>query len=315
VADGVRLGLIGAGRCGRVYIRTIAAVEGVRLSRVASGNPDTAKLVPAGCAVDREWRKILDRQEIDGVIVAAPPAMHAEMIHAAVEAGLPVLVEKPLTLDLASAREVRSTVERHGGFVMVGHTHLFHPAYRKLKEIAPRHGEIRDIQSNAGNLGPYRKDTPVLWDWGPHDIAMCLDLLGVMPQAVRARSIERRAVEGATAEIIELSLDFEGARQARCRFGNLLPKQRRLAVHLGAAVLVYDDLAPRKLTRHPITPRFADPEGEGEPIEISAELPLNNLVSEFAAAIRARKKDLSSLDLGIKVVEVLERCSSALESV
>ena len=137
MADGVRLGLIGAGHWGRVYIRTLAAVEGVRLSRVASRNPGTAQLVPAGCAVDLEWRKILDHRQIDGVIVASPPAMHAEMIRAAVEAGLPVLVEKPLTLDLAAARAVRSTVERHGGFVMVGHTHLFHPAYRKLKELAP----------------------------------------------------------------------------------------------------------------------------------------------------------------------------------
>jgi predicted dehydrogenase len=195
---------------------------------------------------------------------------------------------------------------------MVGHTHLFHPAYRALKAIAPRYGQIRAIRGNAGNFGPYRSDTPVLWDWAPHDVAMCLDLLGMMPTHVLARSLERRPVEGATGEIIELSLEFPGDKRAKCRFGNLLPKQRRLAVFLEAAVLVYDDLAPHKLTRYPMTTQFTLPEGQGEPIEISADLPLGNLVRTFAAAVRGGEHDMSSLSLGIKVVEILERCDSAL---
>jgi predicted dehydrogenase len=234
------------------------------------------------------------------------------MTRAAVEIGLPVLVEKPLTLDLASARAVRDTVGRHNGFVMVGHTHLVHPAYRTLKATAPRYGQIRAIQGDAGDFGPYRPDTPVLWDWGPHDVAMCLDLLGVMPTHVLARSLERRPVEGATGEIIELALEFPVNKLAKFRFGNVLRKQRRLAVFLEAAVLVYDDLAPQKLKRYPMTDQFVFPEGSGESMEVSADMPLSNLVRAFAAAISAGEHDMSSLSLGIKVVEVLERCDSAL---
>ena len=309
----LRLGLIGAGRWGRNYIRTIAAIPEVRLARLASRNPETAGLVPKDCAISSDWREILDKRHLDGVIIATPPALHAEMTRAAVESGLPALVEKPLTLDLAAARAVRDAVERYNGFVMVGHTHLFHPAYRTLKAIAHRYGQIRSIRGDAGNLGPYRSDTPVLWDWGPHDVAMCLDLLGVMPVHVLARSLERRPVEGATGEIIELSLEFPGDKQAQCRFGNLLPKRRRLAVFLEAAVLVYDDLAPQKLTRYPMTDQFMFPEGRGESMEISADLPLTNLVRDFAAAVSTGGHDMSSLSLGIKVVEVLERCDSALK--
>ena len=42
-------------------------------------------------------------------------------------------------------------------------------------------GPIREIAAVAGNRGPYREDVAVLWDWGPHDVAMALDLVGASP--------------------------------------------------------------------------------------------------------------------------------------
>src|SRR5229473_890850 len=104
MATPVRLGLIGAGRWGRNYLRTIAATPGVRLARLASRNPDSVRLAPADCAVTPDWRDLLDRNALDGVIIATPAALHAEMALAAMDAGLPVLVEKPLTMDIAQAR-------------------------------------------------------------------------------------------------------------------------------------------------------------------------------------------------------------------
>jgi len=301
----IRLGLIGAGRWGRNYIRTIAELEGVRLVGVASRNPETARIVPANCAVLTDWRLLLSRKEIDGVIIAAPAPQHAEMVRAAIEAGLPVLVEKPLTLDLQEAIELRDAAVSRAGFFMVGHTHLFHPAYRALKAMAPGCGPIRAIRSEAGNYGPYRPDTPVLWDWGPHDVALCLDLLGAMPERVRANVAERRPVEGTVGEIIEMSLEFSGGVRAEIRFGNLMPKRRWFAVHLEKAVLIYDDLAPAKLTRHQPTRAYAAPTDAGVPIDISAELPLTNVVKAFETAIRSGKYDPAHMQLGVRVTDIL----------
>ena len=306
----VRLGLIGAGRWGRNYIRTIAGLEGVRLARVASRNPDTA--VPSKCMVMPDWRALLDNREIDGAIIATPPALHAEMARAAVEAGLPVLVEKPLTLDLGEAIALREFVAGHGGFVMVDHLHLFHPAYRALKGLASKYGPVLAIRSEAGNWGPFRPDAPVLWDWGSHDVAMCIDFLDTVPEGVDAHCVERRPVEGALGEFIELKLRFPGTLQADIRLGNMMPKRRRFAAHFETGVLVYDDLATNKLTLHPSTARYVLPEGAGQRVEITPELPLGNLIADFAAAIRDRNRDLSALDLGVSVVETLGRCAAAL---
>ncbi len=314
MAPPLRLGLIGAGRWGRNYIKTIAGLEALRLAALASGNPASGLWVPQGCSVDSDWRAILDRHRIDAVIVATPPTHHAQMARAAVEAGLPVLVEKPLTQDLAEAIALREFVADRNGFVMVDHTHLFHPAYRKLRELAREQGPVRFLQGEAGNHGPFRRDTPVLWDWGPHDVAMCLDLLRTVPERVLARRTESRPVDDALGEIVELELFFAADVWAKIRIGNLIPKRRWFAAHFDRAVLVYDDLALHKLTLHPPSAGYAAPEGAGQPVAISADLPLASAVRDFAAAVRRGARDLSALDFGVSVVETLSRCAAALSA-
>lgn len=307
MAAPVRLGLIGAGRWGRNYIRTITGLDGLRLTAVASRNPGTASLVPDGCAVSPDWRELVTGKKIDGVVIATPPRQHAEMVRAAIDAKLPALVEKPLTLDLAEALALRDAAVSSGGFFMVGHTHLFHPAYRALKALAPELGPVRALRGEAGNFGPYRPDTPVLWDWGPHDVALCLDLMGKMPEEARSRVAERRTVEGGVGEIVEMSLTFPGGVGAELRFGTLMPRRRWFAAHFDKGVLVYDDLAPAKLTRHAPTSSYAAPTGSGIPVEIPDELPLTNVVKAFAAAIRSGKRDPEPMHFGVRVVEVLAR--------
>jgi len=192
---------------------------------------------------------------------------------------------------------------------MVGHTHLFHPAFRKLKAIAPKYGKIRSISSEAGNYGPFRPDTPVLWDWGAHDVAMCLDLLGGGPEEADGCLVDRRMVPEGLGEVVELDLKFSDDVIAHIRVGNILPKRRHFRVNMESAVLVYDDLSPDALTVMS-SPGF----DVATPIEVGSEKPLTELVKEFAAAIREGRHDTSSLDLGIGVVNVLHRCATNLRS-
>jgi predicted dehydrogenase len=312
VAGELRLGLIGAGRWGRNYITTIAGLEGVRLASLASRNPQSARLAGPDCLVTADWHAILDRSRIDAAIVATPPALHAEMTAAAVKRGLPVLVEKPLTLDLVEAVALRGLVAAQEGFVMVDHTHLFHPAYRALKLVAPRYGPVHAIDCRSGNYGPFRADTRALWDWGAHDLALCLDLVGASPEILEAKCLERRRAPEGWGEVLELRATFPRAVSAVLRFGNLLAKERRMVVYLERAVLVYDDGVERKLTLHPPSPPHTEPATPGEPLAYDRQLPLACVVSEFARAVRASSKSLDSLDLGVEVVRLLDRCEAAL---
>lgn len=296
----LRLGLAGAGRWGRNYIRTIAGLQDVRLVRVASGNPQSAALVPADCQVVGSWHDLIDRSALDGIIVATPPASHAEIARAAILTGIPVLIEKPLALSAAEARALRDLANERRVYALVEHTHLFSPAFRALKGLVARYGGIREIRSEAGNHGPYRRDVPVLWDWGPHDVAMCLDIMQAAPNSIAYTLHERVENEEGLGETVGIDLAFPSGVVASILLSNMRDKKRRFSVRCAGADLVYDDLSAQKLLV------------DRTPVPVADELPLTVAVREFAATIAARGADRSSLDLGVRVVEVLETCSLAV---
>jgi predicted dehydrogenase len=292
----LRLGLAGAGRWGRNYIRTIAGLGEMRLAGIASTNPQTAALAPPGCRIVADWRELIDASAIDGIVVATPPASHAEIARAAIHKAIPVLIEKPLALSAADARAVRDLAVERNVLGLVEHTHLFSPAFRALKKLAARHGGVREIHSEAGNHGPYRRDVSVLWDWGPHDVAMCLDLMQQAPAAAACTIRDHAERDGGTAQTVSIALSFPCGVPARILLSNSMDKTRRFRVRCAGAEIVYDDLSPDKLLV------------DGTPVTLESDLPLSVAVREFAAAIAAGGTDRGSLDLGVSVVEVLEAC-------
>ena len=307
----VRLGLVGAGRWGRVFIRTIAPMEGIELFGLASSNPASRELVPAGCCVTNDWRDLLSSADLDGIIVATPPSSHVEIAKSGVEAGLGVLAEKPLTLNEREAESLLHLTKHCQGFVLVDHTHLFNPAYIKLKEVAQLLGPIQGIRSIAGNWGLFRQDSPVLWDWGSHDVAMCLDLVGSMPTEVRARRVEVRETEHCGGEILFLQLAFEQNISAEITIGNIMEhKKRILEVDFQDKTLIFNDLSDQKLK---VRQRHAKDWDEGEAVEIDKTLPLTRVISQFSEMLREGQRGLESLQLGVNVVKVLSKLDHCLQ--
>ena len=303
----VRLGLAGAGAWGRNYIRTIESLPNVRLACVASRNAETTKIVPPGCRIVADWGALLEPGLVDGLIIATPTPTHVTVALAAIDRGLPVLVEKPLTTDVVEARRLQARGAKKQVLVMVEHTQLFHPAYRKLKSLLPQLGRVKALRGMAGRIGPFRADTPVLWDWGSHDVAMCLDLIGTRPSSIAAKVVERASIEGHGGESIEIELGFPSGVAARLLVSNILREKTRRFTALGdRGAFTYDDMAADKLR--------LQQNGSQQAIAVDAELPLTIAVREFTQAITARSRDTRSIDLAVQVVEVLSACASALTS-
>ena len=306
-ASTVRLGLIGAGRWGRNFIRTIRAMDDVSLAWIASSNPETRELAGESCPIDLDWRRLLAVDGTDAVVIVTPPALHSEMTLAAVATGLPVLVEKPLTLDLAEAQDLLVEVEKRNGYVLVDHVHLFNPAYQALKEAVAGLGAVTSIAATAGAEGPFRADTSVLWDWACHDIALCTDLLGVMPKAVGIRPVR---CDGSGA-VYNIDLNFPpvdgaGGVEARILCGNLFDERvRRFTVETTGGTLTFDDFGAQPLVLRAI-------DGTERPLPVVAVRPLENAVRTFAAAVRRGERSATPLHFAVGVVEVLDRLDQAL---
>ena len=302
--NALRLGLIGAGHWGRAYIKTLAQVPGLVLAKVASRNPETRALAGPDCAVSAGWETVAQAKDLDGIIIATPPALHSAMTAACLESGLPVLVEKPLTMDASEAKSLLELARRKRGYVLVDHIYLFHPAYIELKNRARALGMPQLISSAGGREGPFRDDAPPLWDFGAHDVAMAVDFMGETPKAVQAAFRPQRK-----GELIDIRLDFTGGIQARLCVGNGYTRRERMfCVRFRERALTLDDAGPKLLVLSDLD-QYGRPQN-AEEIKVEKTLPLTRAVEAFAAGIRAGSKDLSSLELGVSVVDILEKCAS-----
>ena len=318
-AKPVRLGLAGAGPWGRKLIAAIGRVPALELVAVASRNPATRSVVPKNCAVVEDWRALAGNRAIEGILIATPPALHAEMALAYLAAGKAVLVEKPLALDPASAESVFVAAKNAGAVAMTNHVHLFHPAYVELKRRLPEFAPIHGLRTRSGRQGPFRADVPVLWDWGPHDVAFALDLLGLEPDRVRAEARERRTTPEGPGETLALRLGYHDGPSAELEFGNLFDSPvRELIVRCDSCDLVLDENAAPALVRLPrretesCLPDENAAEGKAEAIPVAAEPPLERVLNAFAQKIRAGKPDAVELLLGVAVTKVLARAERAL---
>lgn len=298
------LGLVGAGRLGRRYIETIRALDGVSLALVASRNPETPAYAPNARVVP-DWMDLLVA-DLDGVIIATPPTIHGEMLRAFVEAAVPVMVEKPLCLDINEACELRDFVQARGVPVLVDHTQIFHPAYATLKRYATDLGPVAHIFSEGMGFGPFRPDVPVLWDWSPHDISLCLDLMGTLPESVSALGDQRS---------VTLALDF-GTATAWINNSNVsLEKRRSLAVYFENHALVLNDRSDEKLVLYhsdsglrggalPMEPLL--------PISVSPTMPLAQAVSYFVEGLSGGDQAYFGLDLACDVVRTVDAAQSSI---
>lgn len=302
--------MIGAGRWGKIYIATIQRLANVQLTWLASQNPLNAHLAPAGCKFTTRWQEMLTDPSLNGIIIATPPALHVEMACAAVKAGLGALVEKPLSLNLAEALELSKLVAEYKGCVRVDHTYLYHPAYRKLKEIVSSQQKPMRVRSVGGNWGPFRTQFPILWDWGAHDIAMCLDLFGRYPTSIEGQCIEMQRVNEEEGALYLIRLSFGADSWAEIMIGNLMKQRTRLfEVQVGNTVLVMDDTvnfdSKLKIRR---SGEFQ----EERTIPIEHELPLDRVVLDFSKALRFHDSDPTTLLLGVDVVRVLTKLQNEI---
>ncbi|MGH7334921.1 MAG: Gfo/Idh/MocA family protein [Candidatus Rokuibacteriota bacterium] len=140
----LRLGLVGAGKHGLRYARHIVEdVPEARLVGLCRRDRVEGERAAAtyGCAWVDDFRRLVSDPGVDAIVVAVPPTLHAQVVEAACQAGKPLLIEKPLAVNLADARRIRDLVATHGVRCMVAHTLRFNAVVGVLRahlaEITP----------------------------------------------------------------------------------------------------------------------------------------------------------------------------------
>lgn len=227
---------------------------------------------------------------VAAIAIATQPARHLAVAMAALDAGRHLLVEKPLTLDLADAEALVRAARARSRVLMVGHILHYHPGFIALRRLVTEGalGRLRRIRATRLNLGAVRREESALWCLAPHDVSMVLALTGGPPESVTALAdhpLGRPAADTAT-----LRLGFAGGASAQIEVSWLHPfKEQRLVAIGTEAMAVLDDAEPweRKLVLHPVRvgPDGGICRGPPEPVALTPAEPLLEECRHFLACI------------------------------
>ena len=314
MSNELRIGLIGAGNWGKNYINTLKSKKGVSLKKIACKNLKEKQNLAKDFVVTDNWHDITLSSEIDGIIIATPPKTHYEIASEAITNGKPVIIEKPLTLNLKDAKSFLELAKKHKVIVKVNHVYLYHPLYRLLKKQIQNKTNLKSIYSLGGNYGPFRNDVSSLWDWGPHDLSMCLDILSEYPTKIKAEIVKKDFINGINASNLKIILDFKNEKYAEINIGNLMENKKRIfRLNYENHSYIFDPINHKAIKEKSA---FQSNNINKNKKNIDLNLgnnPLDILIDEFVEDISSTKLNMKDLNLALNVINLLEKIDNLLK--
>lgn len=173
--DKIRTAVVGVGAFGQNHARVLAGLPEAELVAVVDASEARAAEIAAkyGCKAFTDYRQLIGKA--DAVCVAAPTVSHAEVGVALLEAGIDVLVEKPLAASLEAADELINAAAKHDRILQVGHLERFNPAVEEAIQagVLPLFFEVHRLSTFA----PRSLDIDVVLDLMIHDLDIVLAMV------------------------------------------------------------------------------------------------------------------------------------------
>jgi predicted dehydrogenase len=319
MTDPVGIAVLGLGRWGSHWLRNFAAHPAARVVAIADPQPenlDRAQAMLPGYAghIGLDWQVAIAQPGVDAVVVVTPAITHFELITTALELGLHVLVEKPITVNTTEARIACELADRQQLVLMVDHTYRFNPAVQR-GQAAVRRGTLGDLRYAYGtrsHLGPVRQDVDVMWDLAIHDLVILNYWLGQAPIAVRAKG--QSWLQSGLADTVWAELTYPHGFKATMHWSWTNPdKQRRLGLVGSQGTLIFDELAasPLQLQQGTFGDRFV-------PINQQQELlvfpPAEPLANHFLECVqRQQPSTICNGWQGMELVQMLEGLARSID--
>jgi len=258
---------------------------------------------------------LIGSDRLDAAIIVTPSETHCDLAEQCLNAGLSVLLEKPMVLSVEETDRLSQVAYPSNQKVGVDHTFLFDTKVRVIKDVidSGRIGKILSVQSTRANLGLFNNNG-VVWDLAPHDIALTDYLFGgslnietvVAKDNIRSGVTDTVSIFGSYGDIsYGLNLSW------------LYPKKVRDFVIVGTKGMIeYDMLSQEPLIIYDKVAEYKDKKWahdytwksvyNGPPGE-----PLALLISEFSDWVDGRSDSfISDFESGLSVVETIEEINT-----
>ena len=274
-----------------------------------------------------DFNHALNGAGLDAVVIATAVRLHFPMAKAALLAGKHTFIEKPMACSSAECEELIDIAKKNGLVLMTGHTFLYSPAVRKIKEIVDSGdvGEIRYISARRLNLGLFQKDINVAWDLAPHDISIIQYIMGEQPETINCSGSAH--ITPGIEDVTMMCLSFQKQRTAVIHSSWLDPRKVREMTIVGSKrMIVYDDVMQQekikifdaRVERPPHYDTFAEFHyayhyGDVYVPYIKQEEPLKVECQHFLDCIKHGNTPLTSGQRGLELVQILEASSASLK--
>jgi predicted dehydrogenase len=324
----VNVGVVGLGYWGPNLLRALFELPDVEVSYICDLDPERlerfGRRYPSARPT-RDFENLLADPHVDAVVIATPVFTHFGLASRALQAGKHVFVEKPMASSSAEAGELIELADSMDRALMCGHTFLYSPAVRAVKEIIRSGdlGEIYFISSSRVNLGLHQRDVSVVWDLGPHDFSIVLYWMDEMPEWVGA--VGRDSVVKGIPDVAFIDLGFPSGALSHIELSWLAPSKLRRTVVVGSQkMVVYDDSSSEPVRVFDSGVEYEDPETFGQyqlsyrtgdilsPKLDTAE-PILTELTDFVRGVRQGVAPAGNPVLARNVVQLIEAAESSIE--
>jgi predicted dehydrogenase len=304
MAEPLRAGVIGAGVFGGHHARQYARLPGVSLSAVLDLHPERAAAVamPLGGRAFTDLDRFL--AAVDVVTVASPASNHAEQALAAIAAGKPVYVEKPVAASVADAERVRAAAAAGGVTVACGHQErVIFQAIGLLDVPEP------PLFLEARRHGPpseRSRDVSAVLDLMVHDLDLALRLA---PGAAVTAEAEGARGPGGVWDRAAAEVTFDGGCVARfdvSRLAQARARTMRVAYPSGEVEIDFVARTFRNTTPFALNADFAGTPAARDPLGVSVEGFLQAVRGEAPRPVVTLDEAIAALDVAIAVEQALE---------
>ena len=324
-ASPIRVAVVGLGYWGPNLLRNASEIDGMHVQAICDTSSEALRAQSERYQEVRTTDSYEDvlTDDIDAVLLATPVRTHYELARAALEAGKHVFVEKPMAQTSEQSRDLIRLAEARSLVLMPGHTFLYSPPVRKVKELLDRGqlGRLYFGTFSRVNLGIHQADVSVVQDLAPHDFSILLYWLGE-PSFVRAVGCD--AVGSGQLDVAFIDLAMPSGALVHVELSWLAPMKLRRTMLVGSGkMIVYEDTNPEQVRVFDRGVDVIEPQSFGEhqlsyrsgdilSPRLPADEPMRLELEDFVGAIRDGRDPVSSMHVGLRVVQLIEAVEISL---
>jgi predicted dehydrogenase len=277
-----RVAVVGVGHLGRHHARVLSTLPEATLVGVVDADAARAAEVAAAVGAPVVARATDLIGQVDAVSVAVPTEAHAAIAGPLLDAGIHVLVEKPMTRSLAEADGLLAAAAASGALLAVGHIEHFNPAVQAAR---PHIHEPRFIEVHRLGTFPERSlDIDVVFDLMIHDLGLVLELVGSDPVEIEAVGVP---VLTPRVDIANARLKFANGCIANLTASRISRDQvRKIRFFQKNTYLSIDYKAQEVEAWRLVAQEGGMPRIDGGKLDVVRDEPLRRELADFVAAVR-----------------------------